>query len=202
MANYNIEMQYYNGTSYDVLYPNIPLNSIINWEDTIYSKIEFELLGNNYIMNGNTSNGSVYTNIFLNDSFVNYDGLFFNISYSNSYHGGTSGNAISNYLLSVSGISLCPVFNTNSRTNNVKIFLPVIGRNFTEATAGRSSYFYFFSLYNITHDSGNGTVVYSPSVKTINWNNNLQFSIADGSGMVRFDFNVTINSIYKYKLNT
>lgn len=42
MANYNIEMQYYNGTSYDVLYPNIPLSSVSDWNDSIYSKSEVD----------------------------------------------------------------------------------------------------------------------------------------------------------------
>ena len=42
MASYNIEMQYYNGSSYDVLYPNIPLSSVSDWEDNVYSKTEID----------------------------------------------------------------------------------------------------------------------------------------------------------------
>lgn len=42
MANYNIEMQYYNGSSYDILYPNIPLSSISDWEDNVYNKTEID----------------------------------------------------------------------------------------------------------------------------------------------------------------
>ena len=42
MANYNIEMQYYNGSSYDVLYPNIPLSNVNDWEDNVYSKTEID----------------------------------------------------------------------------------------------------------------------------------------------------------------
>lgn len=42
MASYNIEMQCYNGSSYDVLYPNIPISAVSNWEDNVYSKTEID----------------------------------------------------------------------------------------------------------------------------------------------------------------
>lgn len=42
MANYNIEMNYYNGNSYDVLYPTIPLNNVSDWTNTIYSKSQID----------------------------------------------------------------------------------------------------------------------------------------------------------------
>ena len=38
MASYNIEMQYYNGSSYDTLYPNIPISAVSDWADNVYYK--------------------------------------------------------------------------------------------------------------------------------------------------------------------
>lgn len=40
MANYNIEMSYYNGNGCDTLYPKTLLNNVKDWEDSIYSKSE------------------------------------------------------------------------------------------------------------------------------------------------------------------
>lgn len=42
MANYNIEMNSYNGTMYDVLYPRTLLNNITDWSSNIYSKSEVD----------------------------------------------------------------------------------------------------------------------------------------------------------------
>ena len=42
MANYNIEMNYYNGGSYDTLYPNIPISAVNDWSNNIYNKTQID----------------------------------------------------------------------------------------------------------------------------------------------------------------
>ena len=42
MANYNIEMNSFNGTSYDVLYPRTLLNNVTNWSSSIYNKSQVD----------------------------------------------------------------------------------------------------------------------------------------------------------------
>ena len=42
MADYNVQMQYFNGSSYDSLYPSTYLNNITNWNNSIYSKGEVD----------------------------------------------------------------------------------------------------------------------------------------------------------------
>ena len=38
----NIEMNYYNGSAYEVLYPQTLLNNVENWEQNIYSKAQID----------------------------------------------------------------------------------------------------------------------------------------------------------------
>ena len=42
MSTYNIEMNSYNGSNYDVLYPKTVLNNITNWNSNIYSKAQID----------------------------------------------------------------------------------------------------------------------------------------------------------------
>ena len=42
MAQYNIEMNSFNGSSYDQLYPQTLINNISNWNSVIYSKEEID----------------------------------------------------------------------------------------------------------------------------------------------------------------
>ena len=61
MANYNIQMQYYNGGGYDILYPNIPLSSVSDWNSNIYSKSEVDSTINS--INTKISNIQSFVNI-------------------------------------------------------------------------------------------------------------------------------------------
>lgn len=58
MANYNIEMQYYNGSRYDTLRPRTVLNNITDWSNNIYSKSEIDT--------------NIYTKSQTNSLFNNY----------------------------------------------------------------------------------------------------------------------------------
>ena len=58
MANYNIEMQYYNGSGYDTLRPRTVLNNITDWNNSIYSKSEIDT--------------NIYTKSQTNSLFNNY----------------------------------------------------------------------------------------------------------------------------------
>ena len=40
MANYNIQMEYFNGSSYDILQPQTILNNITDWASNLYSRTE------------------------------------------------------------------------------------------------------------------------------------------------------------------
>lgn len=42
MAQYNIEMNSFNGSSYDVLYPRTVLNNVTDWANSIYSKSQVD----------------------------------------------------------------------------------------------------------------------------------------------------------------
>lgn len=46
MANYNIQMQYFNGSSYDVLLPQTILNNISDWNNILYSQSQINDLLN------------------------------------------------------------------------------------------------------------------------------------------------------------
>ena len=46
MANYNIQMEYFNGSSYDVLQPQTILNNITDWASNLYSQSQINDLLN------------------------------------------------------------------------------------------------------------------------------------------------------------
>ena len=49
MATRNIQMNYYNGSSYDQLYPQTLLSNVSNWNNSIYSKSEVDNIINSNI---------------------------------------------------------------------------------------------------------------------------------------------------------
>ena len=51
MSQYNIEMNTYNGSTYDQLYPKTYLSNVLNWSNTIYSKTEVDNIINSNIEN-------------------------------------------------------------------------------------------------------------------------------------------------------
>ena len=73
MSTYNIEMNTYNGTTYDQIYPQTLLNNIVDWSNSIYSKNEVNNLINTFKSNFNylldilyyTGTGSSTQNITL-----------------------------------------------------------------------------------------------------------------------------------------
>ena len=56
-------MQYYNGSSYDTLYPNIPISAVSNWNNNIYNKTQVD----GFISNLNSQIEN------LNENFNNID---------------------------------------------------------------------------------------------------------------------------------
>ena len=51
MSQYNIEMNTYNGSTYDQLYPKTYLSNVLDWSSTIYSKTEVDNIINSNIEN-------------------------------------------------------------------------------------------------------------------------------------------------------
>ena len=49
MSQYNIEMNSFNGSSYDQLYPQTLLSNVSNWNNSIYSKTEVDNIINSNI---------------------------------------------------------------------------------------------------------------------------------------------------------
>lgn len=70
MANYNIEMNYYNGNSYDILQPKTILNNISDWQNSIYNKTEVD----NKIQQETQNINSQIANI--NSKMEDYDNSF------------------------------------------------------------------------------------------------------------------------------
>lgn len=70
MANYNIEMNYYNGNSYDILQPKTILNNISDWQNNIYNKTEID----NKIQQETQNINSQIENI--NSKMEDYDNSF------------------------------------------------------------------------------------------------------------------------------
>ena len=48
MSTYNIEMNAYNGSSYDQLYPQTLLNNVTDWSNNVYSKTEIDNVLNSF----------------------------------------------------------------------------------------------------------------------------------------------------------
>ena len=51
MSQYNIEMNSFNGSSYDQLYPQTLMNNISDWKENIYSKSETDNFINSINLN-------------------------------------------------------------------------------------------------------------------------------------------------------
>lgn len=59
MSQYNIEMNSFNGSSYDQLYPKTVMNNISDWKDNVYSKGETDSLLNSINSNINSMQSSI-----------------------------------------------------------------------------------------------------------------------------------------------
>ena len=55
MSQYNIEMNSFNGSSYDQLYPQTLLNNISDWANNIYSKTEIDNVLNSFLPTSNSA---------------------------------------------------------------------------------------------------------------------------------------------------
>lgn len=59
MANYNIQMEYFNGGSYDVLQPQTVLNNITDWSSNLYNKTEVDSKTNSLQSSINSMQGTI-----------------------------------------------------------------------------------------------------------------------------------------------
>lgn len=98
MANYNIEMNYYNGNSYDILQPKTILNNISDWQNSIYSKTEidskisiiqqeldsFTPTSNNYITSTRITITESLHKVALHKNFSEYKIIAVNLSFPGS----------------------------------------------------------------------------------------------------------------------
>ena len=220
MASYNIEMQYYNGSSYDTLYPNIPISAVSDWEDNVYSKNEINnKIGNaNYSMNliGTYNLSAKATNsggrVMIADNVYEglfegiYDGFYFTIK--NTCQGRDLDYAY--YILKLDGFSICPIYATNNTDCNIVAYIPIISKAILKQTGK----YLFINNFYVT-DSSIGQHDITASVRS---NNNINYitlinrrEISSNSTLVldgqseRGSGTVaacTVEvSIYKYKLN-
>ena len=116
MANYNIQMQYFNGESYDLLYPEIEKPQI-----SLYDTIE--KVGTYNVQCTMTSRpGQVYVGDIFS-GFEEYDGLFFDINYKSTGYS----NNLQFYLLEMDNFSIVPLLVTNNTIYNLKVRKEVKG---------------------------------------------------------------------------
>ena len=217
MANYNIEMQYYNGSEYDVLYPNIPISAVSDWNDNVYSKDEInnkignasysmDLFGTYIVTATKTDTGgstllpdNLYDGIFERE----YDGFYFIINY-------TSGNLMTyNYILEFGAFPILPIYGTDDTEISIATFLPIVSKTIFNDNA---KVFMANSFYRTNRTIG---TLFTALVET---NNNMEYidllelditrdnkalsllPIRGESGSTTIKCTVNV-SIYKYKLN-
>lgn len=142
MAQYNIEMNSFNGSQYNQLYPRTLLNNITDWRNTLYTKTEIDSQKNeimNAINETSQENGELLTSakIQLNTSSIrsdritlpknvrNYRMLVVHITYNRN-----------NIILGVNDFYLQLFDNGNSITLDLNFFLFPIGLNLFIIGAG------------------------------------------------------------------
>lgn len=220
MANYNIEMQYYNGSSYDTLYPNIPISAVSDWEDNVYSKNEI----NNKIGNANYSMNLIGTyNLSANDTNLGgstiisdnvyeglfegtYDGFYFIIK--NTCQG--SNITYAYYVLSLDNFSVCPIYATNNTECNIVAYIPIVSKSIFRTTRK----YLFINNFYVTDSSIGQCDITAPVISNNNINYITLKEEQEISGSSRLSLNgqsdkgsgsiaaCTVEvSIYKYKLN-
>ena len=219
MASYNIEMQYYNGSSYDTLYPNIPISAVSDWEDNVYSKNEI----NNKIGNANYSMNLIGTyNLSANDTNLGgsvriadnvyeglfegiYDGFYFTIK--NTCQGSNLNFAY--YILRLDSFSICPIYATNNTECNIVAYIPIISKTIFNQTR---KYLFINNFYITNQLIGEhdiiATVVSENSMNYISLRNEqeilnsatLNLMGQRDTGYSYASCTVEV-SIYKYKLN-
>ena len=216
MANYNIQMQYFNGSEYDVLYPNIPLSAVNDWNDNIYSKNEINnKIGNaNYSMNligtyivkssrndtgGSTSLPNIFNTIFDEE----YEGFYFVINYMTNID-----RSIPFYILKLEDFSICPIYGTNNTEFSIVIFLPIVAKTIRYSN---EKYLVANSFYTINNS---GELLVTAEVRTNNsmgyidllqmgevtTNQKLRLTGIRQNSFNSVSCTATV-SIYKYKLN-
>lgn len=217
MANYNIEMQYYNGSSYDTLYPNIPISAVSDWEDNVYSKNEanskfgnasynMDLFGTYVVTSSNTSLGghTVLSNVYDNMFEGNYDGFYFVVNYTTN-----SGSIAPFYILILGEFSICPIYGTNNTEVSISVFVPIVAKiNLTSNQKFLVANSFYTTNIEVgtlitaeTETRNNREYIDLLEINQVITSQSLRLlGIRTGSGgaSIRCTANV---SIYKYKLN-